>query len=250
MKKLISILLVICLAVMLVPAVAEDDVTGMWYLTRAKAQGVDMVVVSDEFAITINFRADGTADLYSKYPGGDEERAECTWTFDGSEISFIEADSGIAETAKYENGELILEQEGATMILTREQYKPYEMSPAVKAESIDQFYGAWVPSVSFQYGMMSTFDEVMPPEQRARMAISAEGMQETASDGTVTVYENPAVDPETGVLTASYEVAEGYAATIELTLLEDGTMLMTASFMGMELARSIYTRLAAAEDAA
>ena len=249
MKKMISILLVICLAVMLVPAVAEDDVTGMWYLTRAQAQGVNMVVVSDEFAITINFRADGTADLYSKYPGGDEERAECTWTFDGSEISFIETDSSIAETAKYENGELILEQEGAVMILTREQYTPYVMSPAVKAESVENFYGTWVPSVSFQYGMMSDMDDVLPPALRSRLAISAEGMQETSSEGTVTVYENPAVDPETGALTASFTV-EGYAATIELTLLEDGTMLMTASFMGVELARSIYTRLEAAEDAA
>ena len=249
MKKMISILLALCLSVMLLPAVAEDDVTGMWYLTRARASGVNMVVISDEITITVNFRADGTAELYSKYPGSDEERMECTWTFDGSEISFIEGESGEVETAKYENGELTMEAEGATMILTREQYTPYVMSPAVKAESIEAFYGTWVPSVSFQYGMMSSMDDVLPPEQRAKLAISAEGMQETSSDGTVSVYQNPAVDPETGVLTASFTV-EGITATMELTLLEDGTMLMTASFMGVELARTIYARLAAAEDAA
>ena len=31
MKKLISLVLALCLACMLIPAVAEDDVTGEWY---------------------------------------------------------------------------------------------------------------------------------------------------------------------------------------------------------------------------
>ena len=48
MKKLISALLALCLSVMLVPAVAEDDVTGTWYLTRVNHEGADRIVISDE----------------------------------------------------------------------------------------------------------------------------------------------------------------------------------------------------------
>ena len=129
------------------------------------------------------------------------------------------------------------------MILTREQYTPYVMAAPVKAEGMEAFYGTWVPDISFQYGMMATLGDSMPPDQRSKLVISAEGMTETTTDGTVTVYENPAVDPETGVLTASFDV-QGYTAVIELTLLEDGTVLLTASVLGMELVRSIYIRYA------
>ena len=248
MKKLVSAILALCLLAALVPGFAEDDITGTWYLNRAKTPGVEMRVISDEIQMTITFRKDGTASLYSKLPGADAETAECTWAMADGVISFTDETGAVTE-AKYADGEVSVEAEGAVMILTREQYTPYVMSPAVKAESIEAFYGTWVPSVSFQYGMMSSMDDVLLPEQRAKLAISAEGMQETSSDGTVSVYENPAVDPETGVLTASFTV-EGITATMELTLLEDGTVLLTASYMGVELARTIYARLAAAEDAA
>ena len=89
MKKLISVLLVFCLAVILVPAMAEDDVTGTWYLTRAHAAGTDMVVVSDEIQMTITLREDGSATLYSMLPGADSETAECTWAMADGVITFM-----------------------------------------------------------------------------------------------------------------------------------------------------------------
>ena len=247
MKKLISVLLVFCLAVILVPAAAEDDVTGEWYLTRAHAAGTDMVVVSDEIQMTISFRNDGTATLFSRFPGMGEETAECTWAMEGGTITFTDGDGTVTE-AQYADGEVSVSAEGAVMILTREQYTPYEMAAPVKAESVEAFYGAWVPDISFQYGMMATVGDSIPADQRSRLVISAEGMTETSSAGT-TVYENPAVDPETGILIATYDVS-GYTATIELTLLEDGTVLLTATVLDMEMVRSIYIPLAAAEDAA
>lgn len=247
MKKLISVLLVFCLLVILVPAVAEDDVTGEWYLTRAQAGGADMVVISDEIQMTITFRNDGTASLYSKLPGADAETAECTWAMADGVISFTDETGAVTE-AKYADGEVSVEAEGAVMILTREQYTPYVMAAPVKAEGVEAFYGTWVPDVTFQSGMMASLGDTMPPEERSKLVVSAEGMAETSSEGT-TVYENPAVDPETGILTATYDVS-GYTATIELTLLEDGTMLLTASVLGIEMVRSIYIPFAAAEDAA
>ena len=242
MKKLISVLLVFCLAVILVPAMAEDDVTGTWYLTRAEASGAKMVVVSDEIQMTITLRNDGTATLFSLLPGADSETAECTWDMADGVITFTD-ETGTETQAKYVNGEVTLEAEGAVMFLTREQYTPYVMAAPVKAEGVETFYGTWVPDISFQSGMMASLGDTLPPDQRSKLVISAENMTETASDGTVTVYENPVVDPETGVLTATFDV-QGYTATIEVTLLEDGTILLTASVFGIELVRSIYIRYA------
>ena len=242
MKKLISVLLVFCLLVILIPAVAEDDVTGEWYLTRAQAGGADMVVISDEIQMTITFRNDGTASLYSKLPGADAETAECTWAMADGVISFTDETGAVTE-AKYADGEVSVEAEGAVMILTREQYTPYVMAAPVKAEAVDAFFGTWVPDISFQSGMMASLGDTLPPDQRAKLVISAESMAETASDGTVTVYENPVLDAETGALTSTFDV-QGYTAAMEMTLLEDGTMLVTASVFGIELVRSIYIRFA------
>ena len=72
MKKLVSAILAVCLAAMLVPALAEDDITGAWYLNRAKTQGVEeMRVISDEIQMTFTFREDGTAELFSLLPGAE-----------------------------------------------------------------------------------------------------------------------------------------------------------------------------------
>ena len=242
MKKLISVLLVFCLAVILVPAMAEDDVTGTWYLTRAHAAGTDMVVVSDEIQMTITLREDGSATLYSMLPGADSETAECTWAMADGVITFMD-ENGTETQAQYVNGEVTVEAEGAVMILTREQYTPYVMAAPVKAEAVDAFFGTWVPDISFQSGMMASLGDTLPPDQRAKLVISAESMAETASDGTVTVYENPVLDAETGALTSTFDV-QGYTAAMEMTLLEDGTMLVTASVFGIELVRSIYIRFA------
>ena len=253
MKKFISALLALCMVVMLVPAFAEDDITGTWYLTRANAAGVSMVVVSDEIEMIIVIREDGTASLHSAFPGQEAQDAECAWTFDGGIISFIDPETETTTFAGYADGEILITAEGAELFLTREQYTPYVMAAAVKADSVEAFYGTWVPDISFQSGMMASLGDTMPPEERAKTVVSAEGIVETATDGTVTVYENPVLDPETGVLSASFVVelsGQTYETTMEMTLLEDGTMLVTASVFGYEVVRAIYIRFPAAEDAA
>ncbi len=243
MKKLISLILVLCMAAVLVPAFAEDDVTGVWYLSRAIAQGINMNVISDEVQMTITIREDGTAELFSALPGQDSQDVEATWTYADGLITITETTEEAEPTLlKYENNELSVEAGGAVMILTREPYTPYEQPAAVKAESIEAFYGTWYPEISFQSGMMAFLGDALAVEDRSRLDISAEGMTETANDGTVTVYNNPAVDPETGALSAGFDV-QGFEATIQLTLLEDGSMLVTGSIYDMELMRSIYYRL-------
>ena len=63
MKKLIALILVLCMAAALVPAFAEDDITGVWYLNRAVANGIHMNVISDEVRMTVTIREEGTAEV-------------------------------------------------------------------------------------------------------------------------------------------------------------------------------------------
>ena len=159
MKKLISMILVLCMAAALVPAFAEDDITGVWYLNHAVTQGISMRVISDEIQMTMTFREDGTATLFSALPGQEPQNAEATWTYADGVVTVTEKTEGAPVTeVKYENGELSVEAGGATMFLTRETYTPYEMPAAVKAESVEAFYGTWYPEVSFQYGMITLLE--------------------------------------------------------------------------------------------
>ena len=244
MKKLSILILVLCAAVALVLFFGRDSVTGVWYLNRAVANGIHMNVISDEIQMTLTFREDGTAEVYSALPGEEPQDAEATWTYADGLVTVTEtAGDGESTILKCENGELSLEAAGAMMVLTRETYTPYEQPAAVKAETVEAFYGTWYPEISFQSGMMAFLGDALEVELRSRLVVSAEGMTETANDGTVTTYVNPAVDPETGVLSATFDV-QGYEATIRLALLEDGTLLVTGSVYDTELMRSIYYRLA------
>ncbi len=245
MKKLISLILVLCMAAVLVPAFAEDDVTGVWYLSRAIAQGINMNVISDEVQMTITIREDGTAELFSALPGQDSQDVEATWTYADGLITITETTEEAEPTLlKYENNELSVEAGGAVMILTREPYTPYEQPAAVKAESIEAFYGTWYPEISFQYGMMACLGGAMAVEDRSKLLIAADTMTETSSGGAVITYMDPVLDPETGILGAALD-AQGKEAEVHFTLLEDGTMLVTGHVDELEVMRSIYCRLTA-----
>lgn len=244
MKKLIALILVLCMAAALVPVFAEDDITGVWYLNRAVANGIHMNVISDEVQMTVTIREDGTAEVFSALPGEEPQDAEATWMHADGVVTVTEtAEEAEPTFMKYENGELSVEAAGAMMVLTNETYTPYEQPAAVKAESMEAFYGTWYPEISFQPGLMAFLGDALAVEQRSKLVVSAERMTETANDGTVTTYANPTVDPETGVLSAAFDV-QGYEATIRLALLEDGTLLVTGSIYDTELMRSIYYRLA------
>ncbi len=243
MKKLVSAILALCLLAALVPGLAEDDITGTWYLNRAKTPGIEMRVISDEIQMTFIFRENGTAELFSVLPGAESRKEDGSWTFADGKITFVNSADGTVTELTYAGGELSLESEGALMILTREQYTPYEQPAAVKAEAIDAFLGTWYPEIHFQFGMMARPDNGMAMEERSKLEIAADRMTETSGTGTVTTYMNPVLDPETGVLNTGF-IVQGIEGEARLTLLEDGTMLVCGYTYGIERIRSIYCRLA------
>ena len=62
MKKLISLILVLCMACALAPAMAEG-VTGTWYLIEMNADGVSVSPADMGMTWTLVFNEDGTVKL-------------------------------------------------------------------------------------------------------------------------------------------------------------------------------------------
>lgn len=253
MKKLVSILLVLSLGAMLVPAAAEEEIVGRWYLNRAETQGVNMVVISDEMNMTLDFRADGTGTSRNSLPGEESVETEITWSYEDGVVVMTNLSDGSVSRMPVENGEMCMDYQDVRMYLGRNPHMVYEQPAAVKAESIGQFYGSWYPAAAFISGMMAMTGDSLPREQIATLRIGADAITETSAEGDVTAYQNPVLDSETGMLVATLPV-EGYEATVFMALLEDGTLLLVAflnvSGTDMEITRIIYRNDAAAAEGA
>ena len=83
MKKLISLLLILCMACMLIPAVAEDSAAGTWYMAEM-TQG-EMTFAPSQLGMTwsLTLAEDGTASSVMEMMG---EKEESTGTVDGEAV--------------------------------------------------------------------------------------------------------------------------------------------------------------------
>ena len=68
MKKLISLLLILCLAFLAATALAEDY-TGTWYLVRAVSNGTTVNIDGTGMSITFTLNADGSCDMAMSVAG-------------------------------------------------------------------------------------------------------------------------------------------------------------------------------------
>ena len=103
MKKLISLILILCMACMLIPAMADTDVTGTWY---ASMMGIPM---------TMTLNADGTGTMISPVQGGE---APAAWTMEGDKITITVNDSPATGTVTADA--ITLEESGMEIVFTRE----------------------------------------------------------------------------------------------------------------------------------
>ena len=75
MKKILAMILVLCMAAAAVPALAEGEITGTWY----------MLVVGLTTA-TFDLNEDGTCSMEANNDG-EEIKAEGTWTMEGEAVT-------------------------------------------------------------------------------------------------------------------------------------------------------------------
>jgi len=143
MKKLISLILVLCMACMLIPAMAESAAaTGIWYAKTMKMGDMEMDMASIGMAITVELNEDGTATMTAS----GQEPTPGTWTLEGDQITLIDETNTMTGTVTADT--LTLELDGQTMILTREEPAAAIEPAAVKAAaSAEEFYGNYVLSL-------------------------------------------------------------------------------------------------------
>lgn len=147
MKKLVSLLIVLCMALAMIPAMADETLAGDWYLVELlfgeesmnpAMLGMNMVMTLDE---------DGTGIMVSVSEDEDEPDTEpVTWKATETGLRMTITDDDETETMEFvlEDGLLKSEMEGLGMVFSREAPEDVVLPEAIVAESEDEFVGEWM----------------------------------------------------------------------------------------------------------
>ena len=232
MKKLISLFLILALCCMMIPAMADEDITGEWYFSY---QGM---------AITMTLNEDGT---FIMEIAGAATLGEGTWTAEGEKVLLTNADSTIEGTI--DDGQITVVDGELVDKFTREPvnvFTPAEVNPEA---AMEDFNGTWVAAYASMAGIYMA---------------APEGTEEilTIDNGFITLGENNSLvfylgtEPveltyENGSLNYLLEIPNDAAPmtlSIKVEILQDGMMALSVD-MGYG-ASTLYLNQAAAEEPA
>ena len=261
MKKLISLILIMCMACMLVPAMADSPV-GTWYLAELVTNGVSVNPAEMGMTWSMVLNEDGTADNAMEYMGQVQE-ASGTWTQEGDSVTITIQDS--PATFQLADGKLTAEMDGQAYVFSQEAPEASPKPAVIVAESEDVFFGEWEISAVDMMGMYMTKD-----------LFSTAGMEGfsvklTIEAGKVTMSSRTSADAEESVqefasrfedgkliaeIDMSGAAAAAEAAGLDLSsltdgvqtieLLENGGLLYGMNFMGMTI--NVYLENVAAAE--
>ena len=226
MKKLISLILVMLLICMAIPTMAEEDVTGDWYLKTMKMGDQEYDAASIGYVIVMTLNADGSATMAMPTTG---ESSTGTWTLGGDKITVTIDDDPVEGTVS--EGAIVLEQDGGEMVFTRDEVSTITLAEVKAAESAEEFYGNWTSVYVEMEGMVMDISVVEMGVPN--VTISETGMEFfDEEDGILTLIlkmnklEAPVFAE--GKLTAK-AAADAVNAdfSIDAELLEDGMLKLT-----------------------
>lgn len=261
MKKMIALVMALCMACMLVPAMAEDEITGTWYLVEMTMGEQSFNPADMGMSMTYILNEDGT--LAAELVMGDATQTqEGTWSLDGNTVTLAQ-ESG-ETTGTFADGYIIIDSEGQTGILSKEPPAASAKVQAVAAESEEVFFGTWTLTGVDMMGMYIAKENLTG----TGLAINSATM--TIESGKVTAVTDMGDEMGTQTTNATYvfedgkllltiEVPEDQAAIMDqlnqslagaaegaevpqmdftkatVELLEDGTLLYSADFLGMQM---------------
>ena len=207
MKKLISLILALALCCMLVPAMAEEDITGEWYASFA---GI---------AMTMTINADGTLSMTAP---GQEGSAEGIWTLEGDQLTLTVDESPATATVSADG--ILLSSGGMDMLFTREPVEVPTVGEVKPDAAAEEFYGEWAVAYMEAEGILMDPGAVgmgLPKIVLGEGTIEFIATDETDfmtpifnALGLVSAYENGALN-----LTST---TEGITATGKVEMLTDG----------------------------
>ena len=224
MKKLISLMLILCMACMLVPAMADSGFVGVWY---GEYSGTVMVIGLNE---------DGTCYVEV----GGNRMSEGTWVEnDGkAEITMGDPTGGAStQVATLADGVMTLEDANMSVSFTQEpieQWQPAEVNPEAAAEDFD---GDWTLAKVSMMGI--TADPAAAG--MGDVAIKVEGGNVIFSGSTESLAMFVGNEPiqlnyENGMLIYSVDITEGMSLAIKAEILQDGMLALTFDIAGQAMA--------------
>lgn len=170
MKKLLAVAL--ALAMLCAVALAETaEVVGEWYLIEARFGDTVLPTAALGMEMTLTFNEDGTGAMLSPTEEGDRS-AELAWKLvdEGIEMTVQTLDeegNAKEETAvvTLEDGQLLMNEEGGSLVFSRDAAEAPALPAPVAAESEEAFLGVWnmstvnmngIPLPAATFGMEGT----------------------------------------------------------------------------------------------
>ena len=216
MKKLIALLLALAMFCVLVPAMADEGLTGEWYGTMYGA------------AVTMTFNDDGTYTMAvaGQSQGGTYELR------DG--IVYMDGVDDPAQGFVFDGTSLVNEQYGVTFTRENNVQDIVIADPNPEAP-VEAFSGEWVCRYLSMSGV--TLDIQQMPEEMLAELGSIPGM---TIDGTSVTINGAGIETLTGEAAIEMTYADGAltvdkdGVTIQVQMLQDGMTALTISMYGME----------------
>lgn len=228
MKKLIFLILVLCAALALVSATADEDVTGVWY---ADDDG-DLVILTLD--------ADGTASM--EYV--DQYTASGTWSLEG--VKFVLETPGITYEGTCADGKITVSytlRNTYTLEFGRDKPEPLTLSDAeVNPDAAaEDFNGSWSCRGYTAFGMKHRGKEggELCTVENGVFAFSGAESLMTSLFGT-----DPVSFPfENGAYSTACETEDGESVSLKISMLQDGVMTVLVDIDSLKVT-FYYDRIA------
>ena len=229
MKRITALLLALALCCLLIPAVAEEEVSivGTWYVTHQKIDDVDCRVIDPDI-VTLEIREDGTLTLSTTLLGGKEIPG--TWSVTDSVITLTAEDDPV--DVRMEDGELVLGEGKSEMYLSLTPPESPVLPGTVAAAVPGVFNGTWIPEAEITSSLYIPRDATSLFLSRP---VRIEGTNVTFLPGGEKGINHPLTYEctfEDGVLKADY--GSSTPGSMTLSLREDGSLFMEEILQGSD----------------
>ena len=252
MKKLLSLVLTLAMLLGCVAFAEGVDYTGTWVLTGAEADGIQMgpsmlAMVGLDMKMTLN--ADGSMTMATM---GLEEVG--TWT--ATEAGIAINDGVDTLEVVYQNEILVMEDEGATMMFTREGAAPAiaDAPAATVLANVDPkaFEGQWLLTKASMMGMefpaesLGLYMALVLSEGSGIFGSTDDNGELVSTAITYTVSEVEGVGTALDVIVTNVETGET-TVVMTLNMQSDGSLVYNLDMEGMVIT---YVFTAVTEEAA
>ena len=238
MKKLISLVLILCMACMLISAMADDDITGEWY---GSFYGAPM-------KMTLN--ADGTASMAM----GDTEMGTAVWTFSDGKFSMTEDESGVVSEGTLVDGVLTIDGDDQLIEFTREPVQGITVAEVNPEAVAEEFEGTWSIAYANLDGLLVDAVAAGGGMPGVKIENGALSFSDDGADSMASILGDTAIPLtyENGAMAFSVEIpndTQPITIIIKAELLQDGMLALTF-VRGDDAMVMYYTKAAAEEPAA